>query len=523
MKNFNHKKPVKISEHVYWIGTHDATDTFQCNPYLIALNKEGVIIDPGSVLYFDLLCQKVSEIIGLKNISHIIIQHQDPDVGGNIAMLAEAIRSVGNNRCKILTHSRSAVLIRHYGAGLEIEYTNQLPKQKLVLKGGATFDFIHTPYLHAPGAIATYFNKDKILFSSDIFGGMTSHWELYSGDNYFEEISSFHQEYMPAKEILLFAMTKLERYDIEIIAPQHGSVMNRNQAKKLIETFKNFECGLFLDKEFREELRAAQKKIEEQNAIMGKELFLAGEFQRTLLPDNRIISNTKGLDIAYKFQPCSQVSGDFLIIDKIDEHHLGIMVIDVAGHGVAPGLATIQLKTLFNEYKSTTLNPATLLRKINQKAFTLTENDIFLTALYMIYDFEKSTFTLASAGGIPVIYFNGQKNTGKLISLTGTSLGICQDDTCQITDKTFPFRENDCLIMQTDGLIECTNKDNEPFERIKSQKKFIQEIKKGRSSQQIIDAIMKKVARYKGIHIEFQDDITLVVIKRVKVRNRLKA
>ena len=256
---------------------------------------------------------------------------------------------------------------------------------------------------------------------------------------------------------------------------------------------------------------------------MNKELSLAGEFQRTLLPDKKTFSSITGLDIAFKFQPCSQVSGDFLIIDKIDEKHLGIMVIDVAGHGVAPGLATIQLKTLFNEYKNTTLSPADLLRKINEQAFTLTENDIFLTALYLIYDVEKSKITLSAAGGIPAIYFNAQKNKAKLISLTGTSLGICQGDACKIADKTFSFGKNDFIILQTDGLIECVDKKNISFDRIKSQQKFMPEIKKYRSAQQVINAIMKKANRHKGKDRAFQDDITLVVLKKLNAKSdRLK-
>jgi len=516
MKKFTDNQPVKISKHVYWIGTHDASDTFQCNAYMIVFNGKGIIIDPGSILYFDSLLEKVTGILKLKDITHVIIQHQDPDVGGNIALLAEAIQSAGNRHCKILTHSRSAVLIRHYGAKLKMVHTNALSGQKLLLGRGARLEFIHTPYLHAPGAIATYFNRDKILFSSDIFGGMTSDWGLFSGERYFEEITTFHQDYMPAKELLLFTMTKFERLDIEMVAPQHGSVMKKAQAAKMIQAFKNFECGLFIDQEFREELQAAQQKIEAQNAIMSKELYLAGEFQRTLLPDNKLLASIKTLDIAYKFRPCAQVSGDFLIIDQIDAHHLGVMVIDVAGHGVAPGLTTIQLKTLFNEYKSSTLSPSVLLRKINEKAFVLTENDIFLTALYLVYDIENSRFTIASAGGIPAIYFNAQKNKGRPLSLTGTSLGICQADACQIDDQSFDFSKNDFVILQTDGLIECVNRKNMPFDRIKSQEKFIQEVKKGRSARQVADAIMNKANRFKGRDQEFQDDITLVVIKKVK-------
>lgn len=104
---------------------------------------------------------------------------------------------------------------------------------------------------------------------------------------------------------------------------------------------------------------------------------MAADFQRTLLPDEKVAERDHRIDIAYLFKPYSQVSGDFLIVDPIDDRHLGIMVIDVVGHGVTPGLATIQIKTLFDEHKKTSMRPAEVLKKINEKAFTIYENNIF--------------------------------------------------------------------------------------------------------------------------------------------------
>jgi len=514
VKTPDYGKPVKISEHVYWVGTYDPRDQFQCNSYVIVINGKGIIIDPGSTLYFENLIKKVSELVELKDITHIIIQHQDPDVSGNIVMLMKAMRSQGNETCKIITHKRTSALIRHYGGNLTFEYSNELPEGKLLLGDGYALEFIHTPYLHAPGAIATYFNEDKVLFSGDIFGGMTDKWDLYAGENYFEEITSFHKEYMPAKELLLYAMTKFERYDIETIAPQHGSVLSKKQARAIIEQFKDFECGLFIDQAFREELYAARKLIEEQNRIMNEELSLAAHFQRTLIPDKKIIEWDKRVDIAFLFEPCRQVSGDFLIIDRIDERHLGIMVTDVVGHGVMSGLATIQVKTLFDEHKRESLSPATILRAINQRSFSVSENDIFLTAIYAIYDFERSTFTIASAGGVPPIHYNAREGEGKLLSFTSTPLGMFEDGECEVAESSLAVEKDDFLIIQTDGLIECFNDRNEPFERLKSQEKFIEHIRKERNSQQVLDAIMEEVNRHKGEDKAFEDDVTIVVIKK---------
>lgn len=509
----DYNKSIPISDHVYWVGTLDSQDPFQCNTYLIVVDGRGVIIDPGSVLYFDSLMKKISERIEMENISYIVLTHQDADVCGNIAMLADAVTAAGNDHCKILTHSRTSTLVRHYSAKMDFEFTDRIPNEKILLGSTHELEFIHTPYLHAPGAIAMYFNTDKILFSSDIFGGMTDNWQLFAREAYYDDITSFHKDYMPAKELLLYAMTKFERYDINKIAPQHGSVMDKEQAKAMIEAFKDFECGLYIDQSFREELQAAREKIEEQNKIMSSDLSMAAHFQQTLLPDKDLKVWKNRIDIAYYFAPFSEVSGDFLIIDQIDFHHLGILMVDVVDHGVMSGLATIQIKTLFDEYKNRSLNPAHVLRIINDKAFSIAENDIFFTAVYGIFDLENFKLELASAGGIPVIYYNAVENESELIQILGTSLGVVRGDECRIGEKRLSIKEGDVFIFQTDGLMDTTDNDDVPFEYVKSQHKIREEIKKNLSSQQILDAIIGKANIHKGPDKSFDDDVTIAVLK----------
>ena len=281
----------------------------------------------------------------------------------------------------------------------------------------------------------------------------------------------------------------------------------------MIEAFKNFECGLFIDQEFRNELQAARKLIEAQNKIMNQELSMAGQFQKSLLPEKSIIKRENRIDIAYFFGPYSQVSGDFLIIDTIDEQHMGVMVIDVVDHGVTSGLATIQLKTLFDEYKGTSLSPAEVLRAINDKAFSLSENDIFLTASYAIFDFKNAVVTIASAGGMPIIHYRAGKDESRLIVLIGNPLGIFEGDECLIGEESCRFEKNDILIMQTDGLIDCTNARNEPFDKLKSQEKLMRLIKKEKSAQDVLDVFIESAHHHLGKDKGFDDDVTVAVIK----------
>ena len=516
MKNLDYSKAIQISETAYWVGTYDEKDKFQCNPYLIVIDGKGILIDSGSILHFDELMTKVCSVISLKNITHIIAQHQDPDVCGNISYLADVLQATGNNSYKILTQYRTSLLIKHYGSNLAFEYTDDLPEGKLDLGDGNILQFIHTPYLHAPGAITTYSHKDKILFSSDLFGGVTDNWSLYAGDDYFNDITSFHKEYMPSKDILLYAMTKLGHLDLEMIAPQHGSLMNRKQAIEVIEKFKDFECGLFIDQEFKDELSEAQEKIKEQNETMSAELAMAASFQQTLLPSREMTFCDDNIDFAYFTRPCSQVSGDFIIFENISNvcDVIGMMVIDVMGHGVAAGLATIEVKTIFEEVKLMTESPAETLRLINEKALSLSANGIFLTATYAVFHCRDRKFTIASAGGTPFIHCNHMDETAEVVCLKGLPIGLFEGDEYIIEEKTFDIKEGDSFLLQTDGILECDNEKEESFDRLMTQERIVKHLQENKSSQEVIDGIIEDVTEFKGKDRDFEDDLTLIVFQK---------
>ena len=101
-------EPIQISEHVFWVGTHDARDSFQCNPYVIRAGDAGVLIDPGSVLYFSGYQEKLRRLIDLKAVTYIVLQHQDPDVCGVIAQLADMLRAEGKIEIRKLSWLDSA-------------------------------------------------------------------------------------------------------------------------------------------------------------------------------------------------------------------------------------------------------------------------------------------------------------------------------------------------------------------------------------------------------------------------------
>jgi flavorubredoxin len=126
---------------------------------------------------------------------------------------------------------------------------------------GYKLKFFTTPYCHSPGAFVTYDLQTKVLFSSDLFGGLEESWHFYADENYYKEIEGFHMAYMPSKDILNYALRKIENLDIELIAPQHGSIIKREHIKPLIDKMKEMECGLYIEKQYSENLTETIQKI----------------------------------------------------------------------------------------------------------------------------------------------------------------------------------------------------------------------------------------------------------------------
>ncbi len=237
--DYNH--PIKIDESVWWVGHYLPDDPFQCHVYLIDEGESSVLIDPGSQLTFEHTLEKIEEIMPFGNIKYFIAHHQDPDITGAL-LLIDGI--VDRDDAVILSHWRANALLKHYDLSIPLEcveergWTLDLP--------GRSLEFIFTPYLHFPGAFATYDRKSRTLFSSDLFGGFTSGWSFVAEDTgYFDSMRLFHEHYMPSREILRHSLAKFEKYRIDRIAPQHGSVIPGNLVKPIIRKLKDLECGIF--------------------------------------------------------------------------------------------------------------------------------------------------------------------------------------------------------------------------------------------------------------------------------------
>ncbi|VAX23043.1 hypothetical protein MNBD_NITROSPINAE02-151 [hydrothermal vent metagenome] len=271
-------KPVEIAENLFWIGAEDPDSSFHCNPYIMLDGDEAVLFDPGSMLHVDTVLKKIFSLCDLKQIKHVVVTHQDPDLCASIPFLER----MSNANFKIVTHAKAAVLIKHYGVRSEFYMVSRsLNDRKLILDSGRVLQFYPAWFCHFPGAFVTYDIKSKVLLSGDLFGGLSKEWSLFANETYVDAMNAFHENYIPSNQILNLVLAQLDELPIEIIAPQHGSIIREN-INFYIDALRSLPCGM--DYIIRPVLSDEEQTIETEGgytdlitAVIKREISVVGE------------------------------------------------------------------------------------------------------------------------------------------------------------------------------------------------------------------------------------------------------
>ncbi len=240
-------RPMEIAEAIYWVGFHEKQSNFHCNPYLIVTGDQAVLFDAGSRPDFALVMMKILQTgIAPEQIRALIYHHIAPDLCGSMSNMVDICK---NPELIILSDPDNNMFLSYYLEREKRPLLKSIDKYGLEFTfAGRTMQFIKTPYAHSTGSFVTYDINTKTLFSSDLFGSYSSQWELfldlkdecYICQDYgrcpeqnkycpLRDIYAFHKRVMPSEKALHHAMGVIGKLDLETIAPQHGSVLNKKK------------------------------------------------------------------------------------------------------------------------------------------------------------------------------------------------------------------------------------------------------------------------------------------------------
>lgn len=248
------------------------------------------------------------------------------------------------------------------------------------------------------------------------------------------------------------------------------------------------------------------QEITSRNALLNKEMFMAGSLQRSLLPPQDI--RLPNISCSYLFRPCEGVGGDFYDFIEIPGHGVYMLMADVTGHGAAPAMVASMLKVLTKSYFQSYRSTAKALDALNSELLRLTPDDVFVTAFVCYFNPADRQVSWASAGHPPQLLLSHNEPVRQL-SHPGLPLGIVEQEKGSYTSNHLTVRENDVLLLYTDGLVEAVNQSNEQYGLFRLKEIFTS--LRGANSSSILQGIWDDIAEY--TNHSFDDDLTASIIE----------
>jgi serine phosphatase RsbU (regulator of sigma subunit)/ABC-type amino acid transport substrate-binding protein len=205
----------------------------------------------------------------------------------------------------------------------------------------------------------------------------------------------------------------------------------------------------------RNALKQLTDDLEAYSRRIANELNIARETQTVLLPDTstlRAVSDLHGLHVDSRFEPSSELGGDFWGLKSIDENRVAIMMVDFSGHGINAALNTFRLHALLESEKYLEHNPAAYLQGINARLSPLLPAGQYATMFYGVIDLVKDLLTYAGAATPSPLVFPPDHDKPLIGNGEGFPLGMFDDSSYENRELPFPLGAS--LLLYSDAITE---------------------------------------------------------------------
>lgn len=220
-----------ITDDIRYVGVNDHNiDLFEgqyvvengmaYNSYVI-MDKQIAVMDTVDGNFTDEWLKNISDVIGDRKPSYLIVQHMEPDHSANIANFLDLYKDA-----KVVATAKAFVMMKQF-------FGTDYPERQIVVKEGDTLSlgthtltFVLAPMVHWPEVMVTYDSKDKVLFSADAFGkfgalDVEEDWACEARRYYFGIVGKYGVQ---AQALL----KKAAGLDIQTICALHGPILKEN-------------------------------------------------------------------------------------------------------------------------------------------------------------------------------------------------------------------------------------------------------------------------------------------------------
>jgi sigma-B regulation protein RsbU (phosphoserine phosphatase) len=248
------------------------------------------------------------------------------------------------------------------------------------------------------------------------------------------------------------------------------------------------------------------------------ELEIAREVQSQLHP--KAMTGVGSLRLDCICEAARMVSGDYYDFQKIGDKQLALAIGDVAGKGISAALlmATLQssMRSQLRQWTEAlkaghedSISASRLVSNLNQQVYASTSPEKFATFFFSIYDEPSSTLTYVNAGHLSPLLVRD----GKAVTLDTNGMVVGAFPFARYSESRLDMCSGDMLVLYTDGITEPENEYGEDFGEQRLRELLIANA--DRDGAEITAAVVDAVRRWTAFPDELQDDMTLLVLRKL--------
>ena len=170
-----------------------------------------------------------------------------------------------------------------------------------------------------------------------------------------------------------------------------------------------------------------------------------------------------GTEIDGIYMPSEAVGGDLYDIVAIDNNRVAIVILDVAGHGVAAALISAMAKASFSRHLDRELSPAGVFAEVNTELIDYFPHNMYFTAFLAILNAQTREFVYSSAGHPPAAVVRKGATEVDPLKTSGPFVGLLPES--KYRDASVRLEGGDKVVMYTDGITESMDGRNRQFGR----------------------------------------------------------
>lgn len=260
------------------------------------------------------------------------------------------------------------------------------------------------------------------------------------------------------RDIPVIFATALQQEQDEIRGFQAGAVDYVTKPFRLAVVKARVKTHLTIRQQ-QAELRRKQQNIED-------DLKAAGVIQQSLLPKRP--PDLSQASFAWKFQPCDAVGGDILNVVRLDQNHVGIYMLDVAGHGPPAAMLSVMVYQLMSPLTGILLDESTPPRirepedvlNILDREFPQTRFERHFTIIYMVLNLATGRLLYSNAAHCAPLVLRADGRLERL-EISGTIIGL---NIIPFGQGSVDLTPGDKVLLYSDGVIEMENSSREYFD-----------------------------------------------------------